>query len=39
MGWIESRRHGNHGRVWGILLKDLLGINENNLAIPNASER
>ena len=36
-GWIESRRHGNHGGV-GNTLEDLLGIEENNLPIPNAAE-
>lgn len=37
MGWIESRRHGNHGGV-GNTIEDLLGIKENNLPIPNAAE-
>ena len=37
MGWIESRRHGNAGGV-GNTLEDLLGIEENNLPIPNAAE-
>ena len=36
-GWIESRRHGNDGAV-GNTLEDLLGIEENNLPIPNAAE-
>ncbi|MDI9348830.1 MAG: MvaI/BcnI family restriction endonuclease [Candidatus Symbiobacter sp.] len=36
-GWIESRRHNNHGGV-GNTLEDLLGIEENNLPIPNAAE-
>ncbi len=36
-GWIENRRHGNQGGV-GNTLEDLLGIEENNLPIPNASE-
>ena len=36
-GWIESTRHGNDGGV-GNTLEDLLGIEENNLPIPNASE-
>jgi len=36
-GWIENRRHGNHGGV-GNTLEDLLGIEENNLPIPNAAE-
>jgi hypothetical protein len=37
MGWIESHRHGNAGGI-GNTLEDLLGIEENNLPIPNASE-
>lgn len=37
MGWIESGRHGNAGGV-GNTLEDLLGIEENNLPIPNAAE-
>ena len=37
MGWIESKREGNHGGV-GNTLEDLLGIKENNLPIPNAAE-
>lgn len=37
MGWIESGRHGNHGGV-GNTIEDLLGIEENNLPIPNAAE-
>lgn len=36
-GWIESKRYGNHGSI-GNTLEDLLGIDENNLPIPNASE-
>lgn len=36
-GWIMSARHGNQGGV-GNTLEDLLGIEENNLPIPNASE-
>lgn len=36
-GWVESGRHGNHGGI-GNTLEDLLGIEENNLPIPNASE-
>jgi hypothetical protein len=36
-GWIESGRHGNAGGV-GNTLEDLLGIQENNLPIPNAAE-
>ncbi len=37
MGWVESGRHGNHGGI-GNTLEDLLGIEENNLPIPNAAE-
>src|SRR3989344_5563748 len=37
MGWIPSGRHGNHGGI-GNTLEDLLGIQENNLPIPNAAE-
>jgi len=37
MGWIENRRHGNAGGV-GNTIEDLLGIEENNLPIPNAAE-
>ena len=37
MGWIESGRHGNAGGV-GNTLEDLLGIQENNLPLPNAAE-
>ncbi len=36
-GWIVSRRPGNSGAV-GNTLEDLLGIEENNLPIPNAAE-
>lgn len=36
-GWIRNRRHGNHGGI-GNTLEDLLGIEENNLPIPNAAE-
>lgn len=36
-GWIENARHGNHGGI-GNTLEDLLGIEENNLPIPNAAE-
>lgn len=36
-GWIKNGRHGNHGGV-GNTLEDLLGIEENNLPIPNAAE-
>lgn len=37
MGWIKNRRPGNVGGV-GNTLEDLLGIEENNLPMPNASE-
>jgi hypothetical protein len=37
MGWIENARHGNVGGI-GNTLEDLLGIEENNLPIPNAAE-
>jgi len=36
-GWIENARVGNSGSV-GNTLEDLLGIEENNLPIPNAAE-
>lgn len=36
-GWISSARHGNAGGV-GNTLEDLLGIAENNLPLPNATE-
>jgi len=36
-GWIKNRRVGNSGGI-GNTLEDLLGIEENNLPIPNASE-
>ncbi len=36
-GWIENTRPGNDGGI-GNTLEDLLGIEENNLPIPNASE-
>ena len=37
LGWIENNRFGNHGGI-GNTLEDLLGIEENNLPIPNAAE-
>ena len=37
MGWIPNARHGNVGGI-GNTLEDLLGIEENNLPIPNAAE-
>lgn len=36
-GWIKNARPGNSGGV-GNTLEDLLGIQENNLPIPNAAE-
>lgn len=36
-GWIENLRGNNNGAV-GNTLEDLLGIEENNLPIPNAAE-
>ena len=36
-GWIENKRHSNQGGI-GNTLEDLLGIEENNLPIPNATE-
>jgi hypothetical protein len=36
-GWIENARMGNAGGI-GNTLEDLLGIEENNLPIPNAAE-
>ena len=37
MGFILNARKGNHGGI-GNTLEDLLGIEENNLPIPNAAE-
>ena len=37
LGWIENRRRGNDGGV-GNTLEDLLGIEENNLPLPNTGE-
>lgn len=37
LGWVKSARPGNSGGV-GNTLEDLLGIEENNLPIPNAAE-
>jgi len=37
MGWIKNARSGNDGGI-GNTLEDLLGIEENNLPIPNAAE-
>jgi len=36
-GWIKNARPGNVGGI-GNTIEDLLGIEENNLPIPNASE-
>jgi hypothetical protein len=36
-GFVPCAREGNHGGI-GNTLEDLLGIEENNLPIPNASE-
>jgi hypothetical protein len=36
-GWIKNARQGNSGGI-GNTLEDLLGIEENNLPIPNAAE-
>ena len=36
-GWIPNARHGNVGGV-GNTLEDMLGIEENNLPIPNDAE-
>ena len=37
MGYIPNGRFGNHGGI-GNTLEDFLGIEENNLPIPNAAE-
>lgn len=37
MGFVPNIRHGNHGGI-GNTLEQLLGIDENNLPIPNAAE-
>ena len=37
MGWVKGSRPGNHGSV-GNTIEDILGIEENNLPIPNAAE-
>jgi len=36
-GWIPNGKPGNSGGI-GNTLEDLLGIEENNLPLPNASE-
>lgn len=37
LGWVSNARRGNQGGI-GNTLEDLLGIEENNLPIPNAAE-
>lgn len=37
LGWVKNNRKGNVGGI-GNTLEDLLGIAENNLPIPNATE-
>lgn len=37
LGWVDTQRRGNDGGV-GNTLEDLLGIEENNLPLPNAGE-
>lgn len=37
MGFVPNARHGNAGGI-GNTLEDLLGIQENNLPLPNAAE-
>lgn len=37
MGWVQGRETKNDGNI-GNTLEDLLGIEENNLPIPNAAE-
>lgn len=37
MDWVPNARSGNHGGI-GNTLEDLLGIEENNLPLPNAAE-
>ena len=37
MGFVPNARYGNSGGI-GNTLEDLLGIEENNLPIPNAAE-
>ena len=37
LGWVETQRRGNDGGV-GNTLEDLLGIEENNLPLPNTGE-
>lgn len=37
LGFVSNARHGNQGGI-GNTLEDLLGIEENNLPMPNAAE-
>ena len=37
MGWVRNQRPGNQGGI-GNTIEDILGIEENNLPIPNAAE-
>ncbi|PSB04321.1 MvaI/BcnI family restriction endonuclease [Merismopedia glauca] len=37
LGFVQNARHGNHGGI-GNTLEELLGIEENNLPMPNAAE-
>ncbi|MBQ7155081.1 MAG: hypothetical protein IJR85_05965 [Synergistaceae bacterium] len=37
-GWIKSSRNSSNDGAIGNTLEDLLGIRENNLPLPNASE-
>ncbi len=37
-GWIKSRRKSDNSGAVGNTLEDLLGIEENNLPLPNAAE-
>lgn len=37
-GWIKNRRNAHNDGAIGNTLEDLLGISENNLPLPNASE-
>ena len=38
MGWIKSHRNADNAGAIGNTLEDLLGIEENNLPLPNAAE-
>lgn len=37
-GWVKSHRNSNNDGAVGNTLEDLLGIQENNLPLPNAAE-